>query len=195
MKHSKRILAALTASAFGLLAGGAQADVFATADITKTKTITVTLIEKINKVVDLTVDETIEVDSVAEQSVIKNQRNQFNFVEDEYATSDALIESSVVGASGIVLINQSPGFVNNQGNEVSVTAAKSPVALDGGVDPGVFAHAEVAVEQVNGLAPRATGELTPPDDRDFVNEYVNIFGRSSPTPSPGPSRMGPAWPG
>lgn len=199
MRNSKRILAVLTGSAFIALAGAAQADVKVRADINKNKDVEVFEFIDINKFVDLVVFEYIAVDSVAEQLVIKNQRNQFNFVEDENPVSTAEINASAASASGVTLINQSPGFINNQGNEVSVTAAASPgnptflpkpsildpegfgVTFDNFKDEaavaefvegtsGVFAHAEVSVEQINGFDPDEDNF-----DGEFGNEYVNVF--------------------
>lgn len=202
MTLSKRLLAILAAPAV-LAAGTASADVFVRADITKTKTVTVTVDVDINKFIDLFVYEYISVDAVAEQLIIKNQRNQFNFVEDENADALASIDGSVTGASGIVLINQSPGFINNQGNEVSVTAANTPgntgyrpvpstrttqgettgisdwrstAAVERFQEStsGVFVHAEVSVEQINGWSPNTpTGPNSP---TQWANEYVNTFG-------------------
>jgi hypothetical protein len=245
MRHSKRILAALMAPAVALVVGGAQADVFVHADIDKDKDIDVEIDVDIDKEIELFVFEYIAVDSVAEQLVLKNQRNQFNFVEDENALASASIDASYNTASGILLINQAPGFVNNQGNEVSVTAATSPgnvgyrpqpsptvsttfgnfdTDADGIADvtrqidcidcesstgiligepfvvtqplgledaeenaqiaawneaiSGVFAHAEVSVEQINGFSPDTDGSdpeiLQVPTE--FANEYVNTFG-------------------
>lgn len=195
MRNSKRILAVLTGSAFIALAGAAQADVKVRAEINKNKDVEVFEFIDITKVVDLVVFEYIAVDSVAEQLVIKNQRNQFNFVEDENPVSTAEINASATSASGVTLINQSPGFINNQGNEVSVTAAASPgnptflpqpapgegvtfanfketAPLQGFVEgtSGVFAHAEVSVEQINGFDPDEDNF-----DGEFGNEYVNVF--------------------
>jgi len=126
MKASIRLAtAALIGSAF-LGAGLASADVYVYADITKTKDVTVDITVDITKDIQLFVFEYIPVDAVAEQLVIKNQRNQFNFVEDENALATAEITGAAGTASGIVLINQAPGLVNNQGNEVSVTYVESP---------------------------------------------------------------------
>jgi hypothetical protein len=112
------------------------------------------------KDIELFVIEDIFVDAAAEQEIIKNQRNQFNFVEDEFGISSAVIGQGLdadgnstggpVGttANGILLFNQAPGFANNQGNEVSVTYAQTPF-----FDSGVLVHAQVAVEQINGWHP------------------------------------------
>lgn len=252
MSLSKRMLAILTAPAVALAAGAARADVFVRADIDKEKDITVDVFVDIDKYIDLFVFEYISVDAVAEQLIVKNQRNQFNFVEDENADALATIDGSVSSSSGIVLINQSPGFVNNQGNEVSVTAANTPgnpgsrpvpstvgttvgiplntnpVQTDGGDDlpdstavlssnctdgcliipavvageaasvevpveiddwtstadvaefrdavSGVFVHAEVSVEQINGWSPNSDSESSVESPTTYANEYVNTFG-------------------
>lgn len=126
MKASTRLaIVALIGTAL-LGAGPVSADVYVYADIFKEKDVTVDVTVDINKEIDLFVYEYIPVDAVAEQLVIKNQRNQFNFVEDENALSAASIESTAGTASGVVLFNQAPGLVNNQGNEVSVTYVESP---------------------------------------------------------------------
>ncbi|MCL4684452.1 hypothetical protein KJ059_06820 [Myxococcota bacterium] len=125
MTYQKRILAALIAPAFVVAASAVQADVFVRADIHKTKDVDVDEYIDIYKFAFFVTFDFLNVDAVAEQDVIKNQRNQFNFVEDENADALASIDSSVATASGIVLINQSPGFINNQGNEVSVSTATS----------------------------------------------------------------------
>lgn len=125
MTHPKRILAALLAPAFVVAASAAQADVFVYADIYKEKDVDVEEYIDIYKFSFFVTFDFLNVDAVAEQDVVKNQRNQFNFVEDENADALAQIDGSVTTATGIVLINQSPGFVNNQGNEVSVATATS----------------------------------------------------------------------
>lgn len=125
MTHPKRILAALLAPAFVVAASAAQADVFVYADIYKEKDVYVEEHIDIYKFSFFVTFDFLNVDAVAEQDVVKNQRNQFNFVEDENADALASIDGSVATSTGIVLINQSPGFVNNQGNEVSVAAATS----------------------------------------------------------------------
>lgn len=126
MKASTRLATAALIGTALLGAGPVSADVYVFADIFKTKDVTVDVTVDINKEIDLFVFEYIPVDAVAEQLVIKNQRNQRNFVEDENALSTASIESTAGTASGIVLFNQAPGLVNNQGNEVSVTYVESP---------------------------------------------------------------------
>jgi hypothetical protein len=128
MSHPKRILSVLVAPAFlALLAvGAAKADVFVTAHVDKTKTLTVDETVDIHKFAFFVTFDFVATDSVAEQDVVKNQSNTENSVEDEFAKSTTSIDSSVSTASGIVLINQASGFINNQGNEVGVTYAKSP---------------------------------------------------------------------
>lgn len=206
----RTLLAAAVAGSLGLGASMASADVDVYAEIDKTKTVTVDVDVDIDKDVDLFVHESIYTDSAAEQLILKNQRNQYNFVEDENGLSTALIDGSGVGASGILQFNQAPGYVNNQANEVSVTAAESPddngAFVDGvlvpnsrdnafvdGIDQverlatrvddvfekGVFVHAELSAEQINGFdtttsAPGDDPAAPAPDD--FVNQFIAVFG-------------------
>jgi hypothetical protein len=144
MNLSKRsLLGVALAGIFVFAASAASADVYVFGNVIKTKTKVVTENIYITKWIRLTVSEFIIVDAVAEQEIIKNQRNEYNFVEDENANSQAaILDDSGASANGVVLINQSPGFQNNQGNEVSITYAVSPFE-------GVFAHAQVAVQQIN----------------------------------------------
>jgi len=213
-----RLFVGLAAGAVGLWASAALADVYVQAYITKDKTLTVDESYDVHKFVNLYTWDWIPVDASSEQHIFKNQRNQFNFVQDEDANASANITGSASTTTGILLINQAPGFVNNQGNEVSVTYAESPgnigyrpvpspVLNSGTVDDpsntplsydetpqvasfnaekaGVFAHAEVSVQQVNGQDPP---EATPPSDDtvttfpsygvsldpgEFSNEYIN----------------------
>jgi hypothetical protein len=148
----RSLLGVALAGVFVLGATTVQADVYVLGNVEKTKTKTVEEYIYITKYVDFQVIEDIYVDAVSEQEIIKNQRNEFNFVEDENAVSTAeILDGSGVGVNGVVLINQSPGFENNQGNEVSITYATSPLE-------GTFAHAQVAVQQINDL-----------------NEYANVL--------------------
>ena len=105
--------------------GTARADVFVTATVDKYKTVTVTETVDIFKDIWLNTYQWIPIDAVAETDVVKNQFNTQNFVEDENGDALASIDGSASTASGIVLINQAPGFANNQGNEVSVVHAAS----------------------------------------------------------------------
>jgi hypothetical protein len=242
MTHVKRILAVLAAPAFLLLlaAGAAKADVFVTAHVDKTKTLTVDETVEIHKFAFFVTFDFVTVDSVAEQDVVKNQTNSFNSVTvgtPDTDESSTLIDSSVQSANGIVLINQASGFINNQGNEVGVTYAKSPgntgyrpvpspvttttytlfapavgepadctgstttcqgevpvgkfvvtqplsisSARQAEVDhwatatAGVFAHAQVDVEQVNG---RAFDEVSTDQVVEAANSYVSSFSTNS----------------
>jgi hypothetical protein len=169
----RKLLGAACAAAVVFVAGPAWADAYVTSTTTQTKTRVVFETITINKFVFTTVNETIEVDAVAEQLLLKNQRNQFNTVQDEDGVMTATIDAgSYDGASGILLINQAPGFVNNQANEVSVTHANSPEGLTDG--EGVFVHAQIDAEQVNGFEPPPTDQTTPPVFP--VNDYQNVLG-------------------
>ena len=155
---TNRLLSGAVAGALLLGAGVASADVFVTASIDKEKTLSVFEFQTISKFIFTTVSTTVSVDAVAEQDVVKNQDNHINFVEDENASSIATIKDTGSTFAGIVLINQSPGFVNNQGNETSDTIARSPSsagatkATDFG-SSGEFAHAQADVQQSNGGTP------------------------------------------
>jgi hypothetical protein len=155
MNASFRIAGIVAVGLFLLATGAARADMDVTGsyELTKTKTIDETIF--IIKNVDVGVSKQVAVDAASEQEILKNQTNIENFVQDETPDADAEILGSGVGmVGGIVLINQSPGFENNQANEVGVTQTASqeqPVS-------GAFAHAQVDVEQEN-----------------TINEYVNIF--------------------
>src|SRR5215813_4574111 len=121
-----KLFVGLAAGAVGLWASAALADVYVQAYITKDKTLTVDETYDVHKFVNLFTWDWIPVDASSEQHIFKNQRNQFNFVQDEDAQASANITGSAATTTGIVLINQAPGFINNQGNEVSVTFAESP---------------------------------------------------------------------
>jgi hypothetical protein len=172
----RKLLSAACAAAVVFVAGAAFGDAYVTSTTTQTKTRFVFETININKFIFTTVNETIRVDAVAEQLLLKNQRNQYNYVQDEDGTSTATISSgSYDEASGILLINQAPGYINNQGNEVSVTYANSPEKLND--SRGVFVHAQIDAEQINGFEPapeNATEPSTVP-----VNEYQNALGGSS----------------
>ncbi len=182
------LLAVAVAGAFTLGATQAKADANVYAQFAKFKTKTVTEDIDITKTINLTIDEQIDVDAAAEQEVVNNQRNQWNFVEDENGLSTASIDGATGdNGNGIFLINQAPGYSNNQANEVSVTIVESPA-------DGAFVHAQDAVEQINGWnpptatvdtgtdPPTVTLNDTAPPDRDgdlfpdYVNQYITVFG-------------------
>ena len=159
MNASFRIAGIVAVGLFLLATGAARADMDVTGqyDMTKTKTIQEQYF--ISKYVDVFVSKQIEVDAVSEQEILKNQKNLENFVEDETPDADAeIIDSGIGMVGGIVLINQSPGFENNQANEVGITQTASQARQQDPPRQGAFAHAQVDVEQEN-----------------TFNEYVAIF--------------------
>ena len=79
----RTLLAAAVAGSLGLGASMASADVDVYAEVDKTKVVFVDVNVDIDKDVDLFVQESIYTDGAAEQLILKNQRNQYNFVEDE----------------------------------------------------------------------------------------------------------------
>jgi hypothetical protein len=179
MTHSSRILGAALAGLYVLGASAAQADVFVFADINKTKTLTVNETIDVTKLITLTVEEQIDVDSAAEQHIFKNQRNQFNSVEDETSDSSAqILDGSASDADGVVLFNQAPGIANNQGNEVSITFVnKGP---GDGIDgiPGTYTQAESSIQQINGANVDPSGNPVSPNDSvpqfPFANQYTQV---------------------
>jgi hypothetical protein len=178
----RTLLGAAVAGLYVLGATAAQADVFVFADINKTKTLTVNETITVTKTISLTVDQVIDVDSAAEQHIFKNQRNQFNSVEDETSSSSAeILDGSASDADGVVLFNQAPGIANNQGNEVSITFVNSPTDdLDG--TPGTYTQAESSIQQINGANVGAdsvsAGDPIPPSDSvpqfPFANQYTQV---------------------
>jgi hypothetical protein len=165
MKLSSRVLGAAALGSLIFGSGIARADVFVYADINKTKDITVTETITVTKTIDLSVDETIFVDSAAENDIVKNQRNQYNYVQDNEGASTAEITGSGGTLSGIANINQAPGYINNQGNEVSVTYTEGFASL---------VHSQASVEQTNGeFVNNPPSDSHPPVsvDGDFFNVY------------------------
>jgi len=163
MTRTFRIVSAAVAGLFVLGANApARADVFVFGDIFKLKRKTVNEDIDITKTVTLTIDETIEVDAAAEQEIVKNQRIQYNQIEDETAQSSNTIDGFVGNqATGLVLINQAAGIANNQGNELSITYAESPPDGSEPGAPGVFTHAQSAVQQFVGASYTRTIEVDP----------------------------------
>jgi len=170
MKSLSGILGVATLGAMLLGGGMARADVFVHATIDKTKDITVTETVTITKSIDLQVQEQIPVDSVAENDIVKNQRNQYNYVQDDNGQSSTDITGSGGGLSGIGNFNQASGYINNQGNEVSVTFADSPSGF-------ALAHSQASIEQTNGQfvtdPPTPGGPVTP--NSSFYNVYEQVF--------------------
>jgi len=172
MKSISRILGAATLGAMLLGGGMARADVFVYADITKTKTITVTEDLFVFKTIDIFVSETINVDAIAENDIVKNQRNQYNYVQDDHGLSSDKIIGSGNNLSGIGNFNQASGYINNQGNEVSVTFADSSGAF------GALAHSQASIEQTNGefVQNPPVDDHSPVNvDGDFFNVYAQVF--------------------
>jgi hypothetical protein len=162
----KLLGAAIVASlAFGT--GVAQADVFVTATADKTKTVTVNKSILIDKQVFVTATVFTVNDATSEQDIFANQRNQWNYAEDEGSTARNDIIGSFDDASGEQATIQNNGFNNNNLNTDSLSYANSAFG------DGVFSDAEVNVEQINGL----TEDPPSPDllPEDFDGRGVNVF--------------------
>ena len=149
----------------------ARADVFVTATVDKTKDVTVTETVDIYKDITLNTSQWIPIDAAAETDVVKNQFNTQNFIEDENGDGLASIDGSASTASGIVLINQAPGFANNQGNEVSVVHAASQ--NDGGTYRPVPGAQEKATPGDPAPSPVLYGQWP---DQAPVEKFVEVDG-------------------
>ena len=141
MRRINWLLALSAALFFGLSIGAAQAEVNVLVDVNKDKDVFVDEDVDIDKDVFIEVQVFETPDSVAEQGVYKNQDNTDNDVDVFDSNADATIDGAVMSANGVVLINQAPGYANNQGNEIG---------LSYGLGKGdTFAHAQTSVEQFN----------------------------------------------
>ena len=166
----KLLGAAIVASlAFGT--GVAQADVFVTATADKVKNVTVSKTIYIDKFVTVFATVFTANDATSEQDIFANQRNQFNYAEDEGSVARNDILGSFGNASGEQATIQNNGFNNNNLNTDSLSYANSAQGL------GVFSDAEVNVEQINGLTEEPPGESCDdnclPGDQD--PRGVNVF--------------------
>jgi hypothetical protein len=175
----KLLGAAIVASlAFGT--GVAQADVFVTATADKVKTVTVDKTIYIDKFVTVFANVFTENDGTSEQDIFANQRNQFNFYEEEAGTANNTILDSFGGASGEQATIQNNGSNNNNLNSDSLSYANSQSGSATG--PGVFSDAEVNIEQLNGLfeeppeEPDGTSMLPTDQDGRGVNVFESIEG-------------------
>ncbi len=194
MDRSTRVLGLAVLGAFFLGAAPSQADVFVRADVNKQKDIFIDEDVVIFKDIELFVNADIPVNAASEHDIVKNQKNQFQFVEDETAASIATIDAGVAsGADGIILINQSPGFLNNQANEAGITSGReeraAEAAAGAGDDGGVFVHSQVSLQQINGASPilgnDAASKKNSEDDGKaaskgsngdhFVNQYIAVL--------------------
>lgn len=161
----KLLGAAIVASlAFGT--GVAQADVFVTATADKQKQVTVFKTINIFKTVNAFATVNTINDATSEQDIFSNQRNQWNYAEDEGSIARNDIIGSFDNASGEQATIQNNGFNNNNLNTDSLSYANSAQGL------GVFSDAEVNMEQINGLT-EDPPEGPLPDD--FDARGVNVF--------------------
>jgi hypothetical protein len=167
-----KLLGVAIAAALVFGAGPARADVFVFADATKTKFVNVNKNVSIQKDVSIFADAFIALDSTSEQDIFANQRNQWNFAEDELSTATNTISGSYDGASGEQVTIQNNGFNNNNLNSDSLSYSNSP-----GFGDGAFTDAEVNIEQINGFVEVPNGQLPPIDQlpEDFDGRGVNVF--------------------
>lgn len=133
--------AAAVALIAGFAASSAKADVFVTADITKDKDVFVTENITKDKTVDITARTVIVPNRAAEALALANQRledNTTDFSIGHNATMDASILTNV----GVTNVNQTAGFLNQQGNLLAA-------AVDGagGLEVDSFAEAQSSAQQ------------------------------------------------
>jgi hypothetical protein len=175
MRAPIKLLSAAIVACLAFGTGVAQADVYVFATADKTKTVTVTKTITINKEITVNANGQVTVDGTSEQDIFANQRNQWNFAQDEESTALNTIIGSFDNASGEQATIQNNGFNNNNLNSDSLSYANSQAGA-----LGVFADAEVNIEQINGYIepdPENGLELPPletlPDD--FDGRGVNVF--------------------
>jgi hypothetical protein len=169
MTFNFKILGLVAAVAVAF-AGTARADVFVFADAEKNKDVTVFKDVFITKSVFIEAQGAIDVDATSEQDIFANQRNQWNFAEDEESVATNTISGSYDLASGEQVTIQNNGFNNNNLNTDSLSYANSPAL-------GAFTDAEVNIEQINGFVEVPDGDLPPIDSLpgDFDTRGVNVF--------------------
>jgi len=179
MKASLRMLGFAVAGVFLLGSSGARADIKVVGTVVKDKELTIDETITINKTIDLTVAETIEVDAAAEQLIFKNQRLSRNIVEDENGVSLALVLNDAFGSlQGLLQFNNNSGLENLQANELSIAyVAEDGVTTDG--SDGGFAHAQVDIGQVlgTGIEDEITvgGETLPADNGNTYTQLDPLF--------------------
>jgi hypothetical protein len=128
--------------AVGLGASSALADVTIDASVSKEKD--TTILETIMRDKDVKLDVTVMsvASKFSEALSILNQSGENNITESNTSRTDT-ISGSGSDNSGITVLNQSSGSLNNQGSSVSGTAAAAG-------DPGeVFSEAQAAAGQYN----------------------------------------------
>jgi hypothetical protein len=175
MRASFKLLGAAIVASLAFGTGVAQADVFVTAHADKNKTVTVNKTITITKTVTVEADTDIDNDGVSEQDIFANQRNQFNYYEEEAGSATNNILNSHTGASGEQATIQNNGSNNNNLNSDSLSYANSESGITADSE-GVFSDAEVNVEQINGLTeepPQPNGPTVVPPDQD--PRGVNVF--------------------
>jgi hypothetical protein len=132
----------------GMGAGLAAADVVVTATIDKTKDITITETITKTKNVNLHPFTILTADTGAESEALANQQNETNTVcaTDCVETKTDSISNSVNNNSGVAVVNQSAGDMNNQASALATAIGQVGPA---GVAAADFAEAQAAADQRN----------------------------------------------
>jgi hypothetical protein len=170
MRASFKLLGAALVASLAFGTGVAQADVFVFAQVDKHKNVNVNKNITVDKYVTIEAQAFLTNDGTSEQDIFANQRNQFNFAEDEASTASNDITASFNAASGEQATIQNNGFNNNNLNTDSLSYANAAFG------DGVFADAEVNVEQINGLTEEPPVDLPEDVDDRGVNVFVSIEG-------------------
>ncbi len=146
-------VAGLALSAF-LGISTASADVFVSASIDKTKTVTVSESVAIDK--NITLDTTVDLapNKFAESNALANQTNNNLHVCENCAEKQDALVNSVTGNTGITSVNQAAGNFNNQGSALSVavdmTSTEPPPTTIPPTTADGFAEAQASAQQLNG---------------------------------------------
>jgi hypothetical protein len=179
MRAYLRLLTVAFSAAFLFGASAANADVYVWAKTVKNKTLTVDKTVTITKTITLVPTATINLDSTSEQDIVANQRNQYNYAQDELGVATNDIIGSFDDASGEQATIQNNGYNNNNANADSISYSNSPNLSP---SEGNFVDAEVNVQQINGdyYASPVVKEAVdvPPWDNGGANRFEVVGGFS-----------------
>ena len=147
----RRWLVLSIAGLIGFATVPASADVEVYVDYLKLKTVYVNEYIDIDKDVTIMVDVDVAPDRGSEAEALINQRNQDNEGCFNCAEKQDNIVGSVLDNSGLTVVNQAAGNMNNQGSAISISVDVLP-----GQPPeespktgGAFANAQAAADQRN----------------------------------------------
>jgi hypothetical protein len=160
----------------GMGLGVATADVTVTATVDKTKDITVTETITKDKFVNLHPFTILVTDAGAESDALVNQANNANTVcsTDCVQTRSDSITNSVNTNSGVVVVNQAVGDMNNQGSAIATAIAQALPPFVGGVGSVAdFAEAQAAADQRSNGNTVSDGNKSVITRNAFIQTSVN----------------------